>query len=125
MTIRFTLAAAIASAFLAGTTAAAFAHAHLKAAVPADGSTVVQSPAALELDFSEGLNLAFSGVALKSEKGEKVAVGKAHLKPSDDKTLLVPLSGPLAAGRYTVSWHALSRDGHKTKGSYSFTVAPK
>lgn len=124
MKIRLSLALAVASAFLAGTTGA-FAHAHLKTAMPASGSTVHQSPAELELDFSEGLNIAFSGVTLKSAKGEKVTVGKAHLKASDDTTLIVPLPRPLAAGHYTVSWHALSRDGHKTKGSYAFAVAPK
>jgi methionine-rich copper-binding protein CopC len=34
----------------------------------------------------------------------------------------VPITGILAAGTYQVSWHALSNDGHKTKGTYSFVV---
>ncbi|MBX9334482.1 copper resistance protein CopC, partial [Serratia marcescens] len=25
-------------------------------------------------------------------------------------------------GKYNVSWHVVSVDGHKTKGQYSFTV---
>jgi copper resistance protein C len=36
----------------------------------------------------------------------------------------VPLNGVLGAGKYTVKWHALSRDGHATRGSYEFTVLP-
>jgi hypothetical protein len=34
----------------------------------------------------------------------------------------VPLTGALARGLYTVAWHALANDGHKTHGTYSFTV---
>ncbi len=30
--------------------------------------------------------------------------------------LVVPLDGPLGAGAYTVDWHSLSTDGHKTSG---------
>jgi methionine-rich copper-binding protein CopC len=30
--------------------------------------------------------------------------------------------GSLATGTYTVTWHALSVDTHKTQGSFSFTV---
>jgi methionine-rich copper-binding protein CopC len=38
--------------------------------------------------------------------------------------LSVPVIGTLQPGIYTVEWHALSTDGHKTTGSYSFTVKP-
>jgi len=34
----------------------------------------------------------------------------------------VPLKTPLAAGDYQVNWHVLSVDGHKTQGSYRFSV---
>jgi len=29
-----------------------------------------------------------------------------------------------APGKYTVTWHALSQDTHKTQGSFSFTITP-
>jgi len=38
---------------------------------------------------------------------------------------MVPVTGTLADGSYTVDWHALSGDGHKTHGSYTFTVKSK
>jgi methionine-rich copper-binding protein CopC len=38
--------------------------------------------------------------------------------------LAVPVSEALGAGTYTVEWHVLSTDGHKTNGSYIFTVTP-
>jgi methionine-rich copper-binding protein CopC len=38
--------------------------------------------------------------------------------------LVVPLAQTLTAGTYTVAWHTLSTDGHKTQGSYRFIVEP-
>lgn len=29
---------------------------------------------------------------------------------------------PLVAGRYTVKWIAVATDGHRTQGTYAFTV---
>ena len=101
----------------------AFAHAHLKCANPADRAIVSTSPMALTLDFTEGLNLAFSGVNLQDASGSQVQPGKAQLS-NGDKTLTVPLQSALRPGDYTVKWHVLSADGHKTDGSYSFTVGP-
>ena len=113
--------AALLSFSMAGS---AFAHAHLKTEVPAHDTVVASAPSALRLEFSEALELAFSGVALSDASGNSIATGAAALAPDSNMVLLVPLSGRLAAGVYTVAWHALSRDGHKTKGSYSFTVRP-
>jgi methionine-rich copper-binding protein CopC len=86
--------------------------------------TVTASPSELDLKFSEGVNLAFTGVEVKGPGKKAVATGKAALRAGDDTTLVVPLSGTLAAGTYTVAWHALSTDGHKTQGSYRFTIKP-
>jgi len=36
--------------------------------------------------------------------------------------MIVPLEQPLTEGKYTVSWHVVSVDGHKTHGQYSFSV---
>lgn len=49
---------------------------------------------------------------------------KSALAPGDNKTLVLPLGKALPAGAYTVKWQALSKDGHKTHGSWSFTVQP-
>lgn len=98
----------------------AFAHAHLLSETPADGATVA-APTSLVLNFSEGLVIAFTGVTVTGPSGA-VAVAGAALDPKDDKVLDVTLAAPLAAGSYTVAWHALSTDGHKTEGSYAFSV---
>ena len=101
----------------------AFAHAHLKSATPADKSTIKTSPSELDLTFSEGLNLKFSGIKVTGPDKAIVKLGDAMLM-QNDTVLMVPVSGTLGAGTYTVEWHALSADGHKTNGSYTFTVKP-
>jgi methionine-rich copper-binding protein CopC len=113
-----TLVAALVLSALA--TAPAFAHAHLESSIPADGSTVT-APTSLTLTFSEGLELAFSGATVTGPAGA-VLLQPATLDPADPEVLVVPLDTPLPPGSYTVDWHALASDGHKTTGSYSFTV---
>ena len=116
---RFSLAAILAL----GLSGQAFAHAHLKSATPADKSTIKASPSELDLTFSEGLNLKFSGIKVTGPDKAVVKLGDPMLM-QNDTVLMVPVSGTLGAGTYTVEWHALSADGHKTNGSYTFTVKP-
>ena len=111
---------AIAGAFVAGQ---AFAHAHLKSAAPAPDSVVKTAPTELDLIFSEGINLKFSGVKVTGPNGVVVKVGAAMLM-DEDKTMMAPLADPLAPGAYKVEWHALASDGHKSKGEFGFTVRP-
>jgi copper resistance protein C len=102
----------------------AFPHATLIGAAPAAGATVSASPSELDLDFSEELEIKFSGVTVTGPSKSVVPLGAATLSPSDKAELVVSVPTPLAAGNYTVNWHVLSKDGHKTHGSYSFTIAP-
>ena len=103
--------------------APAFAHAHLKSATPAMNATVA-APTELALTFSEGLNLKFTGVKVTGPDRKAVPTGDVRLGPGGDTVLVVPVAAPLAPGAYKVDWHALSTDGHKTSGSYTFTVSP-
>ncbi|OQP87166.1 hypothetical protein BTR14_07000 [Rhizobium rhizosphaerae] len=103
--------------------APALAHAHLQAASPADKASITTSPEAITLTFSEALSLALSGITLTAEGKGAVTTGAARLGP-DGKSLTVPLTAPLAPGAYQVDWHVLSVDGHKTRGTLHFTVAP-
>jgi methionine-rich copper-binding protein CopC len=114
------LAAGVISIAFAGQ---AMAHAHLKSAVPAADGTVKTAPSELDLTFSEALNLKFSGVKVTGPNKASIKIGEGMLMNSGT-TLMVPVTDKLPAGKYTVEWHALSTDGHKTNGSYSFTIAP-
>ncbi|EJC6252637.1 TPA: CopC domain-containing protein YobA [Klebsiella aerogenes] len=104
------------------TTASAFAHAHLQQQIPAADSTVSTSPQALTLTFSEGVETTFSGVTLSGPQNKPVATGKLARSDGNKAQLTLPLNEPLAAGEYTVEWHVVSVDGHKTKGQYHFSV---
>ncbi len=99
----------------------ASAHAFLKSATPAVGSTVQQPPSQVLIDFTEGVEPAFSTIAVQDEAGASVASGKPHL--AGGNTHLAIALEPLQAGTYKVIWHATAVDTHKTEGNFSFTVA--
>ena len=101
----------------------AYAHAHLLQSAPAAGTVVTAAPGVLRLDFSEGVQLGFTAVSLRGPGGAIVFTGPTRLALNDDKELLAPLPRALTRGQYTVEWHALSDDGHTTRGSYGFRVA--
>ena len=115
---------ALASFGLMAVSPPAFAHAHLKSATPPMNGSVSAPPTELDLVFSEGLNLKFTGVKVTGPDKMAVSTGEATLGAGGDTTLVVPVTGQLAGGTYTVSWHALASDGHKTSGSYTFTIKP-
>ena len=93
------------------------AHAMLDHASPAVGSTVSTSPGQVTLYFTEQLEPKFSGAEIRKGAGNRVDRGVSV----SGKVMRVSV-GSLAAGTYTVTWHVLSVDTHKTQGSFSFTV---
>ena len=107
----------------AGLATPASAHAHLQAETPMAEATTA-SPGSLTLTFSEGVELTFTTVVVKDPNGSAVTTGPNRLAPGNPKMLLVPVAGKLGPGRYTVDWRAVATDGHKTQGTYGFTVAP-
>jgi methionine-rich copper-binding protein CopC len=97
------------------------AHAHLKQQIPAADS-VVTAPQALTLNFSEGIEPGFSGVVVTDAQKQVIKTGTATRDEKNKAQLTVPLEQTLASGTYQVDWHVVSVDGHKTKGSYHFSV---
>ncbi|MHA0873252.1 CopC domain-containing protein YobA [Enterobacter pasteurii] len=104
-----------------GVTPSALAHAHLKQQSP-QANTVAAAPKFITLSFSEGIEPAFSGVAVTDAQQQKIKTGAVKRDEKDNARLIVPLEQPLATGTYTVDWHVVSVDGHKTRGSYRFSV---
>lgn len=107
---------------LMAASAGAWAHAHLKAQQPAENAAVTASPGALTLTFSEGVEEKFSGVTLTGPGNAPAATGPAARSPENPAQLVVPVKQKLEPGAYTVSWHVVSVDGHKTQGQYRFRV---
>ena len=114
---------ALTTAALLGSLLAAssvWAHTHLKSQTPAADSTV-SAPAQLRLEFSEGIEAAFTKVAI-SKDGGPVPVKSLATEGSDKKILVVTPAEPLTTGTYKVEWHAVSVDTHKSEGAYGFKV---
>jgi len=103
---------------------AAWAHAELREASPAVGSTVAKSPTEISLKFSEGVEAQLSTISLSHKDGAKIAAGPAVVDGKDKRFLALKLAKPLAPGSYTVHWEVVSIDSHKTQGTYSFEVKP-
>jgi copper resistance protein C len=107
----------VAALALIGSSVAAEAHAMLDHASPALGSTISTPPGQVTLYFTEQLEPKFSGAEVRKGAGNRVDRGVSV----SGKVMRVSV-GSLAAGTYTVTWHVLSVDTHKTQGSFSFTV---
>ena len=102
-------------------TPSVLAHAHLKQQSPA-ADTQVAAPQVLTLNFSEGIEPGFSGVVVTDAQQQAIKTGAVKRNEKDKAQLIVPLEQTLSAGTYQVDWHVVSVDGHKTKGSYNFSV---
>ncbi|WP_219366216.1 CopC domain-containing protein YobA [Enterobacter chuandaensis] len=109
--------------FLASTmmTPSVLAHAHLKQQSPAADSQVA-APQVLTLNFSEGIEPGFSGVVVTDAQKQVIKTGTASRDEKNKAQLTVPLEQTLVPGTYRVDWHVVSVDGHKTRGSYHFSV---
>jgi len=99
----------------------AWAHAFLDHAEPKAGSAVARAPGELKLWFTQKLEPAFSSVQVQDAAGREMDKKNAHLDVQDRSLLIVSLP-QLPAGAYTVIWHAVSVDTHKTQGRFKFTV---
>jgi copper resistance protein C len=100
----------------------AWAHAYPTVSSPADGASLKEPPREVRIQFTEGLELAFSQITVKGPNGEIVSQGKLR-QPAQD-TLAVDLR-TLGPGNYVVEWQVLSVDTHITEGVLRFSLAPK
>nr|WP_316629550.1 copper homeostasis periplasmic binding protein CopC [uncultured Brevundimonas sp.] len=105
-------------ALLLGATQAA-AHARVVASNPA-ASASIASPRSLTVTFSERVVPAFSGLEVVNTAGAKFPV--ATTVSDDGMTVSGRTARPLAAGAYSLNWHAASADGHRMTGAIAFTV---
>lgn len=97
----------------------ALAHAKLEMAMPAVGSTG-PSPKTIMLHFNEKMEAKLSGFEVTGPDGAKVDV-KGQVDKSGGM-MNGTVSGKLKPGTYKVNWHAVTSDGHRVTGEYTFTV---
>jgi copper resistance protein C len=99
----------------------AWAHAFLDHAEPKVGSTITNSPAEVKIWFTQELEPAFSSLEVQDANGNQVDKKDAHLDEKNKSLFIVSLP-QLSDGKYTVIWHAVSVDTHRTQGRFEFTI---
>jgi methionine-rich copper-binding protein CopC len=110
----------IAGAFaIAGATAStAQAHARLESSDPRASSTLDAAPRQIRLNFNETLEAAFSKIKLTGPNNGEIALQRVDV---DKATMIAPVPA-LPSGEYRVQWTAMTHDGHKVKGEFTFRV---
>ena len=100
----------------------AFAHAFPRHASPAAGAELETAPRSVTIDFTEPVEPRFSTIEVRDYADARVDKGtiRAGEKPTSVAVDLMTLP----PGIYTVIWHAVSVDTHKTEGKFTFTVLP-
>jgi copper transport protein len=100
----------------------ASAHALLVRSNPEANAVLEQSPAQIELFFSEALETELSSITVYDSNNLIVDAGDVRVDPADPKRMTVSLRS-LPDGVYTVTWKVVSAiDGHQTIGTYPFAV---
>ena len=97
------------------------AHAFLKDANPAVGSTIQTSPSEVRIRFTENIEPALSSIQVFDPSGKEMDKHDLHLDRSDHALLHISLP-PLGAGTYKVVWRVVSVDTHVTNGNFTFRV---
>lgn len=97
------------------------AHARLVRSEPASGAKGA-APSTIRLVFSEEPVLALTRLHLLSAGGDTIALASARYDSTDEHIIIADVTGAPAAGTYTLSWATAARDGHASKGSFSFSV---
>lgn len=99
----------------------AWAHAFLDHSEPKVGSTITTAPPEIKLWFTQNVEPAFSSIEVQDANGREVDKKDTH-RDAKNKALLVLTVAPLPAGTYTVIWHVVSEDTHRTQGHFKFTI---
>jgi methionine-rich copper-binding protein CopC len=97
------------------------AHAFPAAEEPLVGSTISTAPKQVSIKFDAPIESLFAQLEVVDSGGnQQDSAGPAV--DADQHTLSVPVK-PLKPGDYTVKWSVVAQDGHRTEGSYTFTLA--
>ncbi len=113
-----------ASAVTSAAAATRLPHLKLKRSFPAKDTVLTTSPDAVRLWLTEPAELPATKIAVTTDANAPVAVEKATRAAGADAPIEAKFAKPLGAGRYTVTWKTMSKDGHVVNGTFGFTVKP-
>lgn len=97
------------------------AHQWLRASDPADGGTLDAVPGQVTLTFSEPVRLEFTELEVRGPEGPLV-LGELRRGDDNPRILVAPVRGGWHPGEFTVRWLTVGADGHRTGGTFAFTV---
>ncbi len=97
----------------------AMAHVKAKETNPEGGAVLTESPTELSIQFTGPAKLISLELTGSNSEVVKIDISEAT---SVDGLVNVQIP-PLSPDSYTVSWRALSIDGHPAKGSFTFTIS--
>jgi copper transport protein len=101
---------------------AALAHTSLQTTDPPAGAALAAPPEQIWLRFSGKVSLPAGGIVLTDAAGALVTAGQPHLDPADAARVVLPGTGALPEGAYTVTWRVVSADGHAITGAVPFAI---
>lgn len=108
------------AALLLALPAPAQAHSVLLGTTPEDEEQLATAPDEVTLLFNEDITALGTEVVVTTEDGEVVSEGEVEIKGPE---VIQGLSDSRPAGAYTVTWRAVSADGHPISGTYVFTAS--
>jgi methionine-rich copper-binding protein CopC len=120
MTTHRTTTLAIAAAATLALAAPAFAHTEVESTSPAAGGKASTAITKVTVTFGEAIRT--GTLKVYGPGGGKVSKGSGGRDPRKITRVRAGLKGSLAAGRYTVKWHATAADGHHQHGSFHFKL---
>jgi len=100
---------------------AALAHTRFLMSEPAPDNTLATPPRTVQLWFSHPVEADFSRIEVTDSGGKRVD-NKDVARDADDAKVLRVTLPTLSSGKYQVNWTAVSADGHRVKGTFSFSV---
>src|SRR5690606_16765489 len=96
------------------------AHLAVSKTLPADKATVTESPAQVQVWFTQQPSPRVSLLQMKGPAGD-VELGETTIN-RDDRSIAASVPTTLAPGRYEVSWRTAGDDGHVMRGTYTFSL---
>jgi methionine-rich copper-binding protein CopC len=108
-------------ALACGALQTAWGHAFPQRSEPPAGATLAAAPTLVRIWFDAALEPAFSSLRVQTARGQPIPHEEGQVD-ARDATLLTARLPPLAPGAYRVLWSVVARDGHRTEGTYTFTI---
>lgn len=102
----------------------AMRHLRLVRSFPAKDTVLTTAPDAVRLWLSEPTQAPVSKVTVTAAAGDTVKLDALTRDAAADAPLVGKFAQPVGAGQYTVTWKAMSKDGHVVNGTFGFRVNP-